>query len=224
MNPTNTEQLIAYIVTKLSGNILKTTLMKFLYLVDLNYVRKYYKQFTDLEYIFYKNGPWAHQFDILLDKLDGFEIKAAKQKKQIRNEEYILYFKGTNPRFDPNNLSPEVTKIVDEIMFIFKKPRSQKNKILKDILDYVYKDTKPMKYAVRDKPIDFSYEFMNPEEKKYIENLNQEYLKSETRKLLKDMSKEVSKKDIYNFMLRRISLSEELLRERETEDEESLLF
>lgn len=224
MNPTNTEKLIVYIIFKLSGDILKTTLMKFLYLVDLSYVKKYYKQFTDLEYIFYKNGPWAYQFDTLLDKLDGFEIKASKQKKQIRNEEYVLYFKGTNPRFDANNLSSEVTKIVDEIMFIFKKPRSQKNRVLKDILDYVYKDTKPMKYAVRDKPIDFSYEFMIPEEKKYIEDINQEYLKSETRKILKDMSKEVSKKDIYNFMLRKISLSEELLQERETEDEESLLF
>lgn len=223
MKPTNTEQLIVYVISKLNGNVLKTTLMKFLYLVDLNYVKKYRRQFTDLEYIFYKNGPWSNRFDKLLANLNDFEIKEVKQKKVFRDEDYALYFKGTNPRFKPS-LSPEVTKIIDEIMFIFKKPKSQKAKTLKDILDYVYKETKPMKYAIRNEPIDFSYEFMTPEDKKYITDLNQDYTKSETSKLLASLSRCTSKKEIYNFMQRRLSLSEELLKDREMEDEESLLF
>jgi len=223
MKPTNTEQLIVYVVLKLNGNVLKTTLMKFLYLVDLNYIKNYHKQFTDLEYIFYKNGPWSDRFDSLLTRLNDFEIKEVKQKKMFKDEEYALYFKGPEPRFKPC-LSTEVTKIIDEIMFIFKKPKTQKGKTLKDILDYVYKETKPMKYAVRNQPIDFSYEFMTPEDKKYIADLNQEYSKSDTCKLLEGLSRQASKKEIYNFMQRGLSLSEELLKDREMEDEESLLF
>lgn len=223
MKPTDTEQLIVYVVSKLNGNVLKTTLMKFLYLVDLNYVKKYYKQFTDLEYIFYKNGPWSDRFDSLLTNLNDFEIKEVKQKKVFKDEEYALYFKGPRPRFKPC-LSTEVAKIIDEIMFIFKKPKAQKGKTLKDILDYVYKETRPMKYAVRNQPIDFSYEFMTPEDKKYITDLNQEYTESDTCKLLEGLSGQASRKEIFNFMQRRVFLSEELLKDREMEDEESLLF
>jgi len=221
--PTNTEQLIVYIVTKLSGNILRTTLLKFLYLVDLEYIRSYYRQFSDLKYIYYKNGPWDQRFYDILNKLKNFEIQEVKHKKFNKDEEYALYYKGSKPRFTPK-LPEEVIIIIEKILFIFKKPNSQKSKVLKDVLDHVYKDTKPMKYATKNKPVDFSLEFMTPEEKKYVDVLNREYLTSDTPKLLKKYAKAPEKKTIYNFLKKKVSLSEELLLDREETDEESLLF
>jgi hypothetical protein len=223
MQPTNTEHLIVYIVNRLSGNVLKTALLKFLYLVDLEYVKKNYKQFTELKYIFYKNGPWDQKFDKILENLKDFEIKEVRQKKIFKDENYSLYYRGIKPRFKPV-LPEEVIKIIDEKIYIFSKPKSQRSKVLKDILDYVYKDTKPMKYAIRNYPIDFSFEFMTPEDKKYVEDINREYMGSDMCLLVKDMSKEASKKSIGNLIKKKLLLMDEIVHEREIMNEESLLF
>ncbi|WP_066122154.1 hypothetical protein [Geminocystis sp. NIES-3709] len=63
------EKLIVFFVCKTKGHIIKTQLVKFLYLADLGAVKWQDKQLTDLDWRYYLNGPWSENIDLALEKL-----------------------------------------------------------------------------------------------------------------------------------------------------------
>jgi uncharacterized phage-associated protein len=60
------EKLILYFVCKTKGHITKIQLVKFLYLADLYAVKWTGSQLTDLDWRYYKYGPWHEAIDIAL--------------------------------------------------------------------------------------------------------------------------------------------------------------
>lgn len=63
------ETLILYFVCKTKGHIIKTQLVKFLYLADLYSVKWTGEQLTDLDWCYYTHGPWEQGIDEALDSL-----------------------------------------------------------------------------------------------------------------------------------------------------------
>lgn len=72
------EDLILYFVYKTKGFITKTQLVKFLYLADLYSVKWTEKQLTDLNWYYYKHGPWDQEINSALARLEGQVV----QKKE----------------------------------------------------------------------------------------------------------------------------------------------
>ena len=68
------EKLIKYFVYATKGYITKIQLTKLLYLADLYYVKWTGKQLTELDWYYYKFGPWHEDIDAALDKMNGKEI------------------------------------------------------------------------------------------------------------------------------------------------------
>jgi hypothetical protein len=117
--------IIFYIVRQLHKRLMKTNLMKLIYLVDLECYKKMGKQATNFEYIYYKRGPWTSQFDKVLSDLEGFEIQSLRKEKVTSSGEYIIFNKGPKPRFEPS-LPPDLLEIIDRFIYIFKEaPQKQ---------------------------------------------------------------------------------------------------
>jgi len=166
-----TNHLIVYIVQSLHNKLMKTNLLKLLYLVDLDYYKKKGKQATNFNYIYYKKGPWTPQFDQALDLLEGFEIKSIKKEKLETTGEYYIFCKGPKPRFQPA-LPSDLKEIVDRILFIFEESPQ------KDLLQYVY-SIEPMRSVRFKERIDFSRIFpqlpVDPDIEQTVSEANREY-------------------------------------------------
>src|SRR5690348_15440932 len=52
------------------GGVGKTKLLKLLYLSDIEYFRVFRRTLTGFDWRFYLYGPWAPQFDEILQRLD----------------------------------------------------------------------------------------------------------------------------------------------------------
>jgi len=74
MNLSMLEKLIIYFVCKTKGYITKIQLVKFLYLADLAAVKWTEKQLTDLDWRYYKYGPWNEDIDRALVELRQGDI------------------------------------------------------------------------------------------------------------------------------------------------------
>jgi hypothetical protein len=77
------ENLIKYFVYATKGYITKTQLIKFLYLADLYAVKWTDKQLTDLDWCFYRFGPWNECIDAALNQMNGKEIVQESQGESI---------------------------------------------------------------------------------------------------------------------------------------------
>jgi hypothetical protein len=181
-----THHLIVYIVQNLHKNLLKTNLLKLLYLIDLEFFKKRGKQATNFNYIYYKKGPWTPQFDQTLTQLEGFEIKSIKKEKLEATEEYYIFCKGPKPRFQPA-LPSDLKEIVDRILFIFKETPQ------KDLLQYVY-SIEPMRSVRFGEKIDFSRIFPQPpvdlEIEQTVSEANKEYESTNFPKILNSWIRE----------------------------------
>lgn len=166
-----THHLIAYIVENLHKKLMKTNLMKLIYLVDLEYFKKRGKQATNFNYFYYKKGPWTAQFDQALSELEGFEVKCLRKEKIDKKEEYFIFCKGPKPRFQPR-LPSDLKEITDKITFVFNECPQE------DLLKYVY-STLPMRGIKFGEEIDFSKIFpqpsVDPAIEKTVLEANKEY-------------------------------------------------
>lgn len=68
------DQLIKYFVYETKGHITKTQLVKFLYLADLYSVKWTGQQLTELDWYYYRHGPWHEDIDAALGRMNGKEI------------------------------------------------------------------------------------------------------------------------------------------------------
>ncbi len=77
------DKLIKYFVYETKGHITKTQLVKFLYLADLYSVKWTGNQLTELDWCYYRHGPWNEDIDVALAKMNGKEIFQEQQGETI---------------------------------------------------------------------------------------------------------------------------------------------
>ena len=152
--------LIAYIVDQVNeqgGSIGRTALTKLVYLVDVEYCRRYGKQATGLKWRFHHYGPYAAELDedirasgLYVDE-DVFSGKASNRPvsgyryRYRRAGDWREIHKAFNSQYDA-----QVKGCVDRVI------EQWGLDSLPTILDYVYFETEPMQDAKRGEYLDFS--------------------------------------------------------------------
>ena len=128
------EKLIIYFVYKTKGHIIKTQLVKFLYLADLGAVKWQDKQLTDIDWRYYLKGPWSEEIDNALDKL--YQVNFLKEASQDK----ATFIEPTEHCPNPKDFgfSKGLTLRLDNIRYEW----AGANK-LDELLAYVYQ-TEPM--------------------------------------------------------------------------------
>ena len=148
---------IYYIISEFKKNFkrdpMRTEILKLLYLADLDYYKKCGEKYTELDYIFYKRGPWTEVFHHILDDMKGKEIWESKLKR-VNGEDFYLYgLTGKTPRSE-TEIESDVKTILDNYLFIFRESQ------LIHLLEFVYQE-EPMASTKQGDPIDFSRATLN---------------------------------------------------------------
>jgi len=127
----------------------KTKLIKLLYLIDVEYYRKYKKTFTNFKWICYDYGPWAYEYNDVYDLIMSSPDFKVVEKKPPKNISFITCVE------DQKEFSDIFKKLEDSMLF-----RELINKWategLNEILNYVYFYTEPMIDTKRKEKLDFS--------------------------------------------------------------------
>jgi hypothetical protein len=143
------ETLIAAIATWIrekNSYLTKTKLLKLLYLFDLAYFRSHGATFTGFSWKFFHLGPWAAEYDPILEGMLAQEILT-----QQFSESETAFYKPT----EPTELQTALPQLKDELT-LRQILNQWGDKSTGEILDYVYFQTAPMETAVRNQPLDFS--------------------------------------------------------------------
>ncbi|RAM51033.1 MAG: DUF4065 domain-containing protein [Hapalosiphonaceae cyanobacterium JJU2] len=127
------DKLIKYFVYATKGYITKTQLIKFLYLADLYSVKWTGKQLTDLDWRYYRFGPWNEGIDVALNQMNGKEI--------IQESQYnATYIRPVNQAAQADDL--EIPLSVKFVLDNIRREWAGSDKV-NQLLDYVY-STAPM--------------------------------------------------------------------------------
>ncbi len=130
------------------GSINKTKLLKLLYLADIEHFRKHDATLTGFDWRFHLYGPWAAEFDELLDDLartDSIELQPWNKDELNGNRISLL---------EPRDLN-RIIADTDEFYRIQRVIDTWADRSLSDLLDYVYFETEPMIGAVSQQPLSF---------------------------------------------------------------------
>jgi len=182
--------LILSIVTYVNNNdgyVNKTKLIKFLYLIDIEYYKLYGKIYTGFNWIFYKFGPYTNEFESYYDELSKSDLNI----KTISNIDYDCDLLQTKNDFDLD------TTIKDDVGFrlsikqILNKWSKEK---LAALLDYVYFETEPMESPIKKMPLDFST--INRKEKKQHHILPKGKISKKHQKNFENKLKQLKPKEI----------------------------
>lgn len=139
-----TEHAIKYIVSRLSGRIVKTQLLKFIYLSDLELRKLTGRPISDLDYIWWNNGPYDKSFNRSLEHLrdTGFIIEESR-RRALDEKNYFLYHNGPEAIEEHlSNMEKEVIDKVVEAYFHLELPA---------LLEDVVYETRPMLKAIKEK-------------------------------------------------------------------------
>ncbi len=129
------EKLIKYFVYSTKGHITKTRLVKFLYLADLYSVKWTGKQLTELDWYYYRHGPWHDDIDAILSKMNGREILQDPQA-----DTQLINLGPQAGNVEELELPSSLRLILENIRREWAGSGQDK---LKQLLDYVY-STAPM--------------------------------------------------------------------------------
>lgn len=153
-NKENLLNLIRAICTRVKereGYLNKTKLIKYLYLLDIEYYRVHNETFTGFRWIFKEFGPWAYEY---IDLFDSIKTSPAFRVRE-----------GERPDLDTVfiEVTYENKAELDTVIKDFDFERKARQIIdrwadenLAPLLNYVYFNTEPMVDAERYKPLDFS--------------------------------------------------------------------
>jgi hypothetical protein len=134
------EDLILYFVSKTSGFITKTQLVKFLYLSDLYSVKWTGKQLTQLDWYYYHYGPWDEEIDSALKRLEGKVVQKPEGKT------VFIQINDELPEVDDFKFSEGLRLMLENIRKEWAGVTSDK---IESLLSYVY-STAPMVAAKKD--------------------------------------------------------------------------
>lgn len=111
----------------------KTKLIKIAYLAEVFYKRFTGNRLTDQEWLFWKYGPYFHEYDGILSDSTVFELSTTPN-------DFVPVIPRTE--FEPKPLSVEENAAILRAL-------DRATADLNEILDYVYFDTEPMVAAER---------------------------------------------------------------------------
>ncbi|HOV98634.1 MAG TPA: DUF4065 domain-containing protein [Bacteroidota bacterium] len=118
----------------------KTKLIKMLYLAEVEYAQETGKRLTTLEWIYYFHGPYSFELEKILN---GSDFLVREERKSKDGKKYTLF---RLKKFTPQNVKNFADPVKENI---FKKVlQNWGKKPLKDLVDYVYLNTDPMRNAV----------------------------------------------------------------------------
>jgi hypothetical protein len=189
MNAQQLGQLILFIVSQANDHrdtVTTIRLVKFLYLIDLEYYRIKGRLLTGLRWIFYKYGPYALELKQIGERI-GYQLEREEFVHGIKKG--VVFTVDSNIE-KPAWLGYTEESIIDRILEVWSGIDTE------ILLDYVYNRTEPMNNAVRGQPLVFSV--IKPGTHYYELNVSidqkkgQEILKS-LREALKEESSSLGK-------------------------------
>lgn len=136
-------------VQERNGYVNKTKLIKYLYLIDVEYYRRHEQTFTGFDWIFYDFGPWAYEYNDIFNELSNsrdFIIKSGSRS------DLDAQFISTSADTESSSIFDDITDesitraIIDRWA----------DESLNQMLNYVYFHTEPMDGAKRHQKLDFS--------------------------------------------------------------------
>jgi hypothetical protein len=130
------------------GTANKTKLLKLLYLADLENYRAEGRTITGFDWVFFHYGPWAAEYDGLLDQLTA-ENAIVAEKWAASDIEGVRLKIG-----EPVGLG-EVIKSTSALLRVQRYVDVWADKSVSSLLDYVYFETEPMSEAEKGKRLDF---------------------------------------------------------------------
>jgi hypothetical protein len=139
------KSILYLVIRRRSGCVTKTKLLKYLYLIDIEYYRLYGKTFTGFNWIFYKYGPWTNEFEHIYDAM----VKTDEIKVSILGDAELLSTDEDIELQDVLN-DTDIRIRVDQIL------TEWADEQLGKMLNYVYFHTEPMEGAEKGKYLDFS--------------------------------------------------------------------
>lgn len=165
------------------GSITKTKLLKLLYLFDIEAFRERRTTLTGFAWIFYKYGPWAPEYDQLLEDLQGSDA--------------VTLHAGTNTDLDtvfvnsaqPVQL-PAAFPIAVEELRARRIIEAWADRPTGELLDYVYFHTAPMRDAQRGQLLNFDTvleEQRTPDYKRTVSTVTNEERKKRQREFRKSI-------------------------------------
>jgi len=130
------EKLVLYFIFKTKGYITKTQLVKFIYLTDLYSHKWDCIQLTDVNWQFYKYGPWTEEIDNALKKLSK-EKYFLLSGSLLETEEDIHFVKLSKQDFNFGDLNFPI-KLRLNLENIHREWAGLKKEKIKELLNYVY--------------------------------------------------------------------------------------
>jgi hypothetical protein len=131
------------------GFATKTKLLKLLYLLDIEAFRKEKATLTGFNWIFYKYGPWATEYDEELGRLKDSGLITLRDGD--RPDLDTVFVDAVEP-VQLSNAFPVVLEEIHTRRII----ESWADRPTGELLDYVYFHTAPMREARRGEALDFS--------------------------------------------------------------------
>lgn len=133
------------------GRPIKTQLMKLLYLLDLEFYRRYGRTVTELRWKYYHHGPYAVEVDKVLGNLPDIDESEFVSRAGRKGYTYVSESDiDESERQLINMFGYPVKQVLDRVLDRW---------ALEDLwplLDYVYFETEPMQGARRGDVLDFS--------------------------------------------------------------------
>ncbi|MBD3338862.1 MAG: DUF4065 domain-containing protein [Candidatus Lokiarchaeota archaeon] len=169
--------IVSYVRDR-GGYVTKTKLIKFLYLIDVEYYRKNKLKLTNFDWIFYKFGPYTKQFEEIYSSLSQGDLKIDRKIGNDYDADIITSDLSLEIHEVINN--PSTSLLIKKILNRWSQERLSK------ILDYVYFETEPMENAKKLQPLDFTTIMPELEEEF---RLNKSKLKAKKLKSLRDKLK-----------------------------------
>jgi hypothetical protein len=138
--------LVHHLLARSRHGLLKTQLVKFLYLIDLEWVKATGEPLTGLSWRFHHHGPWDGEIDRLLGRMNDDGEISAENGTNAYGHLYTVFH--SSRRASGIHLTTAERMVADHILAAFEKFP------LSDLLSDVVYETEPMKQAHRGEALD----------------------------------------------------------------------
>jgi len=168
------KQLTSYLLADCATvycRISKIKIIKLLYLIDVESVRRLGKKYTDIPWVFYLYGPYESALDAYLSTL-GLEEGVQQEEFQTTDGKTGSVFKSLLKADENDVKDPQVRRIVHDTVAQWAAVETN------DLLNYVYFETEPMQNATKGQALDFKTVHPLRAEKLAVVKIDPERLKA----------------------------------------------
>lgn len=127
---------------------MRIEVLKLLYLLDVDYYKRFGECYSEMDYMFYNHGPWTQEFHQTLDYMKENEIAESQQQTKDGRDYYLYSVTAKTPR-ETIDIDQDALEILSNIFFIYKHSE------LTEMLNIVYTE-EPMASTNRGELIDMS--------------------------------------------------------------------